>query len=99
MKCASAFVNLVSVTVCRSYLRWQSVICYKRSKILHFIFPTFARIVFSHKKKTLLIPDYNKVQSVLSFHCVAEENSLKESLEMTSKQAILRSKICLSDAL
>jgi len=47
----------------------------------------------------LLIPDYNEVQSVLSFHYVAEENSLKESLEMTSKQAILPSKICLSDAL
>jgi hypothetical protein len=63
-----------------------------------FYFPTFARIVFSRKKK-FLIPDYNKVQSVLSFHCVAEENSLKESLEMTSKRAILRSKICLSGAL
>ena len=47
----------------------------------------------------LLIRDYNKVQSVLSFHYVAEENALKESLEMTHKQAILRSKICLSGAL
>jgi hypothetical protein len=47
----------------------------------------------------MLIPDFNKVQSVLRFHYVAEENSLKESLEMTSKQAILRSKICLSGAL
>jgi hypothetical protein len=64
-----------------------------------FYFPTFARIVFSRKKKMLLIPDYNKVQSVLSFPYVAEENSLKESLEMTSKQAILGSKICLSGAL
>jgi len=64
-----------------------------------FYFPTFARILFSHKKKMLLIRDYNKVQSVLSFHYVAEENALKESLEMTHKQAILRSKICLSGAL
>jgi hypothetical protein len=64
-----------------------------------FYFPMFARIVFTHKKKMPLIPDYNEVLSVLSFHYVAAESSLKESLELMSKQAILRSKICLSGAL
>jgi hypothetical protein len=56
-----------------------------------FYCPTFARIVFRYEKNSLIC-GYNKVRSILSFRYVAEENFLKESLEMTSKQTILEVK-------